>query len=195
MQHCNAHGIARHHNIFCLDTKQGERFSRYTVSRYVGKNCWRVSPTSSNVLIHEPLSLWYAKTPLPRQAVHYLWWGLIAKTRITYHSVRKSYVSYYWIAGVLLFPALLFNLAYWIAELRVRNLKAKTIKSYLAVMRSSQVEIGTTHDELKIFTHPTHFCTIAGIRRINGKANTREHCPITQQVFLCILPLFDATSL
>ena len=99
------------------------------------------------------------------------------------------------IAGAPPFPASLFNLARWIAELGIRNLKAKTIKSYLAAVRSSQVDIGTTQDELKLFSHPTLFRTIAGIRRMNGEANTRERRPITRQVLLRILPLFDITSL
>ena len=46
-----------------------------------------------------------------------------------------------------------------------------------------------------MFSHPTLFRTIAGIRHMNGKANTRERRPITRQVFLRILPLFDKTSL
>ena len=99
------------------------------------------------------------------------------------------------IAGAPLFPASLFNLARWIAELRIRNLKAKTIKSYLATVCLSQVDIGTTQDELKMFSHPTLFRTIAGIRRMNGEANTRERCPITRQVLLRMLLLFDITSL
>ena len=46
-----------------------------------------------------------------------------------------------------------------------------------------------------MFSHPTLFQTIAGIRRMNGEPNTRERCPITRQVFLRILLLFDTTSL
>lgn len=133
--------------------------------------------------------------PLPFQAPHYLRWGLVAKTRITYHSARKSYISSCQIAGVSLFLALLFNLAYWIAELGVQNLKIKTIKFYLVTVRSSQIDISTIHNELKMFSHLTLFHTIAGIRHMNGEANTRERHPITRQVLLCIFLLFDATSL
>ena len=124
------------------------------------------------MLIHEPPPSWYAETPFLCQVARYLWWGITAKIKTTYHSARKNYVSSCQIAGVPLFPASLLNLAYWIAELGVRNLKAKTIKSYLTAVRSSQVDIGTTQDELKMFSHPTLFRTIAGIRRMNGEANT-----------------------
>ena len=99
------------------------------------------------------------------------------------------------IAGIPPFPASLFNLACWIAELGIRNLKAKTIKSYLAAVRSFQVDIGATQDELKMFSYPTLFCIITRIRRMNGGANTPERRPITRQVLLRILPLFDTISL
>ena len=145
--------------------------------------------------MHDPPPSWYAETPLPRQAARYLWWGLAVKTRATYHSTRKSYVSSCRIAGAGPFPASLFNLARWIAELGIRYLKAKTIKSYLAAVRLFLVDIGATQDELKMFSHPTLFRTIAGIWRMNGEANTRERRHITRQVFLRILPLFDTTSL
>ena len=145
--------------------------------------------------MHDLPPSWYAETPLPRQAARYLWWGLAVKTRATYHSTRKSYVSSCRIAGAGPFPASLFNLARWIAELGIRYLKAKTIKSYLAAVRLFLVDIGATQDELKMFSHPTLFRTIADIRRMNGEANIRERRSITRQVLLRILPLFDTTSL
>lgn len=106
--------------------------------------------------------------------------------------MRKKVIC---LAVVLPFPASLFNLARWIAELGIRNLKANTIKSYLAGVRSFQVDIGATQDELKTFSHPTLFRSIAGIRRMNGEENTRERRPIMQQVLLRILPLFDMVTL
>lgn len=124
-----------------------------------------------------------------------MWWGLAAKTRTTYHSARKSYVSSCRIAGTPSFPVSLFSLARWIGELGVWNLKFKTIKSYLAAVRSFQVDVGATQDELKMFSHPTLFQTLAGIRRMNGEANTRERRPITRQILLRIVPLFDTTTL
>lgn len=140
----------------------------------------RVPPASSTTLTCEPPPSWYAEIPLPRQAARYLWWGLAAKTRETYQSAQKSYVSSCRIAGVPPFPASLFNLARWIAELGIRNLQAKTIKSYLAAVRSFQVDIGATSVELKMFSHPTLFRTIAGIRRMNGEENT---VPLRDQFF------------
>ncbi len=158
-------------------------------------NDWRILLINENILIYEPFSSWYVKTPLSRQTAYYLCWELVAKTRITYHFVRKSYVSSCQIAGAHSFPTSLFNLACWIAKLGIWNLKAKTIKSYLASIHLSQVNIGTTQDELKMFSHSMLFCTISGIRQINSKANTWECHPIIWQILLSIFPLFDITSL
>lgn len=48
------------------------------------------------------------------------------------------------IAGTSFFPVSLFNLVYWITKLGIQNLKAKTIKLYVAVMHLSQIDIDTT---------------------------------------------------
>lgn len=97
------------------------------------------------------------EVPLPRQAARYLWWGLAAKTRTTYRSAQKSYVSCCRVAGATPFPVSLFTLALWIAELTTHRLKAKTIKSYLTAVRSFQVDIGAAPDDLKMFSHLTCF--------------------------------------
>lgn len=57
--------------------------------------------------------------------------------------MRKNYMFSYQIADAFSFLASLFNLACLIAKLGIWNLKAKTIKLYLAAMRLFQVDIGT----------------------------------------------------
>ncbi len=78
------------------------------------------------------------------------------------------------------------------ASLSTQRLKAKTVKSYLTGVRSAYVDIG--FDDLSMFYSAQLERIIAGIRRLHGEANTKERCPITKDVLLRILVLFNRST-
>ena len=69
----------------------------------------------------------------------------------------------------------------------------KTIKGYIAGVRSSLVDLGL--DDLDAFHHPLLERAIAGIKRFNGEADKRERLPITRDILIKLINKFDQTSL
>ena len=63
------------------------------------------------------------------------------------------------------------------------------VKKYLTALRSAHMDMG--YDGLAVFHHPQLQRMIAGIRRLRGEPDTKERCPITKDVLMKLLPLFD----
>lgn len=81
------------------------------------------------------------------------------------------------------------SLASWIADLSTKRVKAKTVKAYLTGVRSAHVDMG--YRGLAVFHNPQLERIIAGMRRLQGEAGTKERRPITKDLLLQILPYFD----
>ena len=118
--------------------------------------------------------------------------GLAAKTRSGYSTAVKSYRVHCALNGLAPFSATLTALASWIAELSTKRVKAQTVKKYLTALRSAHVDMG--YDGLAVFHHPQLQRIIADMRRLRGKPDTKERCPITKDVLLRLLPLFDCAT-
>lgn len=118
--------------------------------------------------------------------------GLAAKTRRGYHTAVKFYRVHCALNGLAPFAATLTSLASSIAELSTKRVKAQTAKKYLTALRSALVDMG--YDGLAVFHHPQLQRIIAGIRRLRGESDTKERCPITKNMLLRLLPLFNKAT-
>ena len=76
-----------------------------------------------------------------------------------------------------------------------RRLKAKTIKGYLAGLRSLRLECTLDEAELKVYSHPILQRIIKGFWRIYGEGVTRGRRPITRDILLKLISRFDQTTL
>ena len=93
------------------------------------------------------------------------------------------------------FPAQVGTLAAWIGHLGGRRSKPKTIKGYLAGLRSLRLDCTLDEAEPKVYSHPILQRVIAGLRRLYGEGDTRERRPITREVLLKLVSRFDQTTL
>ncbi len=137
----------------------------------------------------DPPESWYSEIPLERAAARYLWAGLASKTRGLYETGRRSYKDYCQKAvSTAAYPITVAKLAGWLAHLGDCGLDPKTIKGYLAAVRSSQLDIG--FDDSEIFHAPLLSCIIAGIKQKNNKnSNSKvpEKMPITRDLLLALV--------
>ena len=74
-------------------------------------------------------------------------------------------------------------------------MKAKTIKAYLAGLRSLCLECTLDEAELKVYSHPILQRVIKGFQRIYGEGDTQERQPITRDILLKLISRFDQTTL
>lgn len=74
-------------------------------------------------------------------------------------------------------------------------MKAKTIKAYLAGLRSLRLEYTLDEAEFKVYSQLIFQRVIKGFRRIYGEGNTRERQPITRDILLKLISRFDQTTL
>lgn len=75
-----------------------------------------------------------------------------------------------------------------------RKLRTKTIKSYITGVRSAHIDMG--YEDLAMFHNPQLERIVAGMRRLRGEAEARpERNPITKDILLRLLPLFDPRTL
>ena len=94
--------------------------------------------------------------------------------------------------GLAPYPSTLTALASWIAALSTKRVTAQTVKKYLTALRSAHVDMG--YDGLAVFHHPQLQRIIAGMRRLRGEPDSKERCPITKDVLLRLLPLFNCAT-
>ena len=90
------------------------------------------------------------------------------------------------------FPATAQSLSSWVAELGTNKLPAKTIKAYLSGVRSTQIDMG--FQDLDVFHHPILERILAGIRRLRGEADAKERRPVTRDILLRVLAVFNTTT-
>lgn len=143
-------------------------------------------------MIKDPPEDWYRDNRFPRYVAKYLWWGLAPKTRLSYETVKKSYVS--WCVGFTKrpFPATVDSITGWICFLADQKLLPKTIKSYLTGLRSAHVDMGYN---IEVFHDPIILRVRDGIRRRRGEPGTKERMPITRDILIKLLASFDQRSL
>lgn len=74
-------------------------------------------------------------------------------------------------------------------------MKPKTIKGYLAGLRSLRLDCTLDKAELEIYSHPMLQRIIAGLRRLYGEGNTRKRWLITHNILLKLISRFYQTTL
>ncbi len=133
---------------------------------------------------------------LSRQTARILYWGLAAKTRDGYGTAPRSYIQECALLGVSRpFQASLLSLSEWIGALSDRPILSTIIKSYLSGVRSAQLDMWSTMEEIEVFSHPTLQRLIAGIKLLRGEAGTKERRPITRPLLFQIVGQFDQKTL
>ena len=142
----------------------------------------------------EPPTSWYVDVPLSHGAARYLWWGLSNNTRAAYDTAKTNYRTHCLVTGQSPFPATVYMLSSWAAAL-AQQVAPKTIKGYLCGLRSYHVDIGYNTDVLDVFHHPMLERVIIGIKRQKGEAQTKERRPITRDLLLKLVSLFDQNTL
>jgi integrase len=91
------------------------------------------------------------------------------------------------------YPASVPSLTAWVAHLADRLVSVATIKTYLAGLRSAHVDLGFTALD-DSFHHPMLQRVVAGIRKFRGEAKVQEREPLTRDLLLRVLSLFDTSS-
>ena len=122
-----------------------------------------------------------------------LWYGLAPSIRKIYAKARNSYTEYCTFFRKRAFPAQVGGLAAWIGHLGERRLKPKTIKGYLAGLRSLRLDYTLDKTELEFYSHPILQKIIASLRKLHGEGDTCERQPITHDILLQIISRFDQT--
>lgn len=74
-------------------------------------------------------------------------------------------------------------------------MKPKTIKGYLAGLRSLCLDCTLDKTELEVYSHPMLQRIIAGLRRLYGEGDTCERRPITRDILLKLISRFNQTTL
>lgn len=119
-----------------------------------------------------------------------MWWGLACSTRKLYTSALNSYEIHCKINTTSQpFPVTLQTLASWIGNLAKRKISSKTIRTYLAGLRSFLVDLGVS--DLQIFQHPSIHRMITGLKRREGEVDKRERLPVTRDILLKLLTQLD----
>lgn len=98
------------------------------------------------------------------------------------------------IQGKASFPAELATLLAWVSEMGKKHMLPKSIKLYLAGIRSFQVDIGITKEELEVFHHSTLERVIQGICRLRGEPDVKEQLPITRPILLEMLATLNTSQ-
>ena len=118
----------------------------------------------------EPPESWYNQTGLDRNVSKLLYHGLAPKTRENYSIGARNYHEHCAMHGLRpAFPATVDHLLNWLGELGRRNLKAETIKKYLAGVKSHHIDIGCKSRDIEdVFSQAVVKRAIRGIRRIRA---------------------------
>lgn len=145
-------------------------------------------------MTRDPPRGWYKQVPFPRVTARYLWWGLADQTRKSYYTATRSYTINCALIGKPPFPATLETLLAWVSNMGEKHISPKSIKLYLAGVRSFQVDMGTIRKDLEVFHHPTLERIIQGIRRLRGEPDVKERLPITRLILLALLATFNTDT-
>ncbi|CAF9928771.1 MAG: hypothetical protein HETSPECPRED_006926 [Heterodermia speciosa] len=118
----------------------------------------------------DPPESWYNQTGLDRNVSKLLYHGLAPKTRENYSIGARNYHEHCAMHGLRpAFPATVDHLLNWLGELGRGNLKAETIKKYLAGVKSHHIDIGCKRRDIEdVFSHALVKRAIRGIRRIRA---------------------------
>lgn len=96
--------------------------------------------------------------------------------------------------GKSLFPATLETLSVWVSGMGEKQILPKSIKLYLAGIKSFQVDMGATRSKLEVFHYPTLEQIICGICQLRGEPDTKKRLLITRFVLLAMLTTFDTRT-
>lgn len=101
-----------------------------------------------------------------------------------YTITTNSYTKYFPLVGKKSFPTQFGGQAAWISHLQGRKLKPKTIKGYIAGLRSLFFDCTLNITELELYRHLILQKIIAGLQKLYGKRDTGERWPITRDILL-----------
>ena len=128
-----------------------------------------------------------------QNSARFLWWGLATRTRKHYESAQRSYITFCKLSTTYPpHPVTHIRLCDWVGHLGYTHKSQKTIKGYVAGVRSSLVDLGL--DDLDAFHHPLLERTITGIKRFYGETEKRERLPITRDILTRLITTFDVNN-
>jgi len=139
----------------------------------------------------QPPTAWISniqESGLSQVAAYYLWRGLAPSTRRNYDTPRSRFSRFCRLAGYQYpnggcFPAKATWLIEWLCSL-ARTVKVKTMKLYLAGIKSYQLDLGI---ECTAFADPRLERTIHGIKRDHQEPERRIRTPLTRPHLILIL--------
>ena len=147
-----------------------------------------------------PLESWVShiqQSGLSAIAARYLWRGLAPSIRCSYDTPRLRFTVFCTLSNLHylncgFFPAQATWLIEWLCSL-AENVKVKTMKLYLAGIKSYQLDLGI---DCSAFTDPQLEWTIQDIKRDYCKTDCRTRGPLTRpyhlQILRCLtIPIYD----
>ena len=120
-----------------------------------------------------------------------IWFG----TQRIYIIAINSYVEYYTFFGKKSFSAQVKRFAAWIGYLGGKKLKLKTIKGYLAGLRSLCIECMLNKAKLKVYSHLILQKIIKRLQKIYEERDIQKCQPITCNILLKLISKFDQITL
>ncbi len=149
-------------------------------------------------MLAEPPAEWYeTNAHFSRQVARYLWHGLASSTRKSYSTGQRSYLDFarlhpaYCAPDGGLLPATQRGVMEWTASLGARGLQPKTIKAYLASLRSLHVDADLPFTACE---SPLVQRLLRGIKRCHGERDRNPKLPITLYILRQLCSVLEESS-
>jgi hypothetical protein len=132
---------------------------------------------------------------IDRTKIRWIWFELATKTRSSYDSTIRSYREHCMIWDLFVFSAIIESLRSWVFTLDTRELKAKSIKTYLTEVKSYHVDMRHLDETLRIFHSNVLQRMINEIKRVHEESRSRERLSIVRLILMQLLEMLDSSTL
>jgi hypothetical protein len=119
----------------------------------------------------------------------------VIKTRSSYDSTIRSYREHCIIWDFLVFSTIIESLRNWMFTLDTRELKTKSIKTYLTEVKSYHVDMKHFDETLRIFHNNALQRMINEIKRVHEKSRSRERLSIVRLILMQLLETLNSSTL
>jgi hypothetical protein len=161
----------------------------------VKSDCWQFFSAADAHRSIELLKFWYSDMNINRTKIWWIWFELATKTRSLYDSTIKSYREHCVIWDLLVFLTIIESLRSWVFILNTRELKIKSIKTYLTEVKSYHVDMRHLDETLCIFHNNALQRMINEIKRVHEKSRSREKLSIVKFILMQLLETLDSSTL
>jgi hypothetical protein len=114
-------------------------------------DCWQFFSAADAHCSIMSLEFWYSNMNINKTKIKWIWFELATKTRSLYDSTIRSYKKHCMIWDFFVFSVTIESLKSWMFTLDTRELKTKSIKTYLIKIKFYHVDMRHFDETLCIF--------------------------------------------